>query len=141
MVRWTRRETALFLLYALIITFLYDILGFVFLDVPWTPIALIGTAVAFIIGFQNSAAYGRIWEARKIWGGMVNTSRSWGMMVTATISNEYTNDPMSEEEMSAHIKRIIYRHIAWLTALRHAMRQRKTGRFLRSTELTANGQN
>ncbi len=125
MVRWTRRETALFLLYAFIITFLYEYLGFVFLDVPWTPIALIGTAVAFIIGFQNSAAYGRIWEARKIWGGMVNISRSWTMMVKAMISNEYADEPMSNDEIKYHVKELVYRHIAWLTAMRHAMRQRK----------------
>lgn len=49
--------------------------------IPWTPIALIGTAVAFVIGFQNNSAYGRIWEARKIWGGIVNTSRTFGMFV------------------------------------------------------------
>lgn len=125
MARWTRRETILFLLYALVVTVLYDYLGFVFLDVPWTPIALIGTAVAFIIGFQNSAAYGRIWEARKIWGGMVNASRTWGMFVKNMISNEYTANPMSEKEINAHVKKLIYRHIAWLTAMRHAMRQRK----------------
>ncbi|MEZ4933334.1 MAG: bestrophin family ion channel [Saprospiraceae bacterium] len=38
------------------------------LKIPWTPLALIGTAVAFVIGFRNNSAYGRIWEARMIWG-------------------------------------------------------------------------
>jgi predicted membrane chloride channel (bestrophin family) len=40
--------------------------------VPFTPVALIGTTVAFMIGFQNNAAYYGIWEARKLWGGITS---------------------------------------------------------------------
>lgn len=60
---------------------LYYFLGLSWLKIPWTPLALIGTAVAFVIGFQNNSAYGRIWEARKIWGGIVNSSRTFGMFI------------------------------------------------------------
>ena len=123
MISWTRKETLMFLAYALLITFLYEILDFTFLNIPWTPVALIGTAVAFIIGFQNNAAYGRIWEARKIWGGIVNTSRTWGMKVKDMVTNEYCKPAVTEEEIKSHIRTLNYRHIAWLTALRHAMRQ------------------
>ncbi|OIQ30841.1 MAG: hypothetical protein BM564_01110 [Bacteroidetes bacterium MedPE-SWsnd-G2] len=125
MIVWTRKETAIFLLYPIIIVFLYDVLGFTFLNVPWTPIALVGTAVAFIVGFQNNAAYGRIWEARKIWGGIVNTSRTWGMKVKDMVTNEYTDSPLTQEELNHEIKTLVFRHIAWLTTLRHAMRTRK----------------
>ena len=98
-------------------------MGFTFLNIPWTPVALIGTAVAFIVGFQNNAAYGRIWEARKIWGGMVNASRTWGMKVKNMVTNEYAKVPLEESELKEHIETLIHRHIAWLTALRHSMRQ------------------
>ena len=81
-VLWSRWEIFVYLFYAAIITVLYKIIGFTFLNVPWTPVALIGTAVAFMVGFQNNSAYGRIWEARKIWGAIVNTSRTWGMKVS-----------------------------------------------------------
>ena len=77
MVLWTRVETLIYLFYADIITILYKVLGFTFLNLPWIPVALIGTAVTFLVGFQNQSAYGRIWEARKIWGAIVNTSRTW----------------------------------------------------------------
>ena len=87
--------------------------------------ALVGTAVAFLIGFQNNAAYGRIWEARKIWGGIVNASRTFGIMVQDMLTNEYTDEPLSEEELAAHQRKLMERHFAWLTALRHAMRQPK----------------
>ena len=60
MVLWTRGESLIYLLYAGIITVLYHVFEFTFLNVPWTPVALIGTAVAFLVGFQNNSAYGRI---------------------------------------------------------------------------------
>jgi len=126
MARWTRWETMLFFFIALIPTILYKVFGLTWLQIPWTPIALVGTALAFVIGFQNNAAYGRIWEARKIWGGIVNTSRTWGMKVKAMITNEYTNNPVSEDVLQKEIKTLTYRHIGWMTALRHAMRQRKS---------------
>lgn len=81
LIHWTRVETVVLLCYAMLVTGLYELAGFEFLHLPWTLVGVVGTAVAFIVGFQNNAAYGRIWEARKIWGGIVNASRSWGMRV------------------------------------------------------------
>ncbi len=123
MLLWTRWEIITFVAATLVVAVLYDVFGFTFLNVPWTPVALIGTAVAFMIGFQNNSAYGRIWEARKIWGGIVNSSRSWGMKTADMVSNEHASTPLPEEELKAIRKTLVYRHIAWLTALRHAMRQ------------------
>ncbi len=123
MILWTRLETALFFVFALSLTAAYVLLGLKFLVVPWAPLAAIGTAVAFIIGFQNNAAYGRIWEARKIWGGIVNATRTLAMKVTDMVTGEYADDDVSAEEIGEIRKEIFYRHIAWITALRHAMRQ------------------
>lgn len=123
---WTRHETLLFLAIAILFTTLYEIAGWHWLHIPWTPLALVGTAVAFLIGFQNNAAYGRAWEARKIWGGIVNVSRSWAMMTLDMVTNEHAKEPVSEEELAKHRSKLIHRHIAWLTALRHAMRAKKS---------------
>ncbi|MEM7375678.1 MAG: bestrophin family ion channel [Bacteroidota bacterium] len=88
------------------------------LSIPWLPISLIGTAVAFYIGFKTNSAYGRLWEARKIWGAIVNSSRAWGSTVKGFVSNQFTDLPLSREELH-HLKQtLIYRHIAWLYALR-----------------------
>lgn len=38
------------------------------------------------MGFQNNATYGRIWEARQIWGGIVNESRSFAMKVSDMVT-------------------------------------------------------
>ena len=122
MFRWTRRETRYFIFSALIVTFLYEVLGLRFLQIPWTAIALIGTAVAFLIGFQSNAVYGRLWEARQIWGAIVNDSRMLAIMVREMITNEYASSPATEEEIKDLQRQIVLRHIAWLAALRHAMR-------------------
>jgi putative membrane protein len=45
-------------------------------NIPWLPVSVVGTAVAFYVGFKNNQAYDRMWEARKICGGIVNDSRA-----------------------------------------------------------------
>ena len=42
---------------------------------------LVGVAVSFYLGFKNNSANDRTWEARKVWGAIVNSSRSWGILV------------------------------------------------------------
>lgn len=88
------------------------------LAIPWLPVSVIGTAVAFYVGFKNNQAYDRMWEARKIWGGIINDSRTWGMMVDGFISNDYSNEPKSENEIHEIKKKLIYRHLAWIYAHR-----------------------
>ncbi|MEX0314084.1 MAG: bestrophin family ion channel, partial [Allomuricauda sp.] len=80
-IRWTRRHIFLFLILATVPVFLFDVLRWKWLHVPWLPLGALGTAVAFIVSFKNNASYDRLWEARKIWGGIVNASRSWTIMV------------------------------------------------------------
>ena len=41
-----------------------------------TPFSLVGIALAVFLGFRNNASYDRYWEARKLWGQLLNTSRS-----------------------------------------------------------------
>ena len=120
---WTRRELIFFVILASVVTVLYEFLNIKWLQVPFTPVALIGTAVAFMVGFQNNAAYDRIWEARKIWGGIVNSSRS--LIITLKNSFYLTNMEASRDEKEV-LEIITFRHIAWLSALRYAMRTKKT---------------
>ena len=122
---WTRLELIYFLLISLAVAALFEVAELRWLQLPWTPVALIGTAVAFLIGFQNNAAYGRAWEARKIWGGIVNESRTWGTMVKDMVTNEHATEPISEDARNQQIRILINRHIAWLTALRFAMREKR----------------
>ncbi len=83
------------------------------LRLPWQPLSVIGIAVAFYLGFKNNSSYDRTWEARKIWGSIVNNSRSFGAAVMAFVQGN--NQETIQREL-------IYRHLAWITALRHQLR-------------------
>jgi len=109
---WTRRDIYVLLLIGTIPTVLFQIFDLKWIAIPWVPVALVGTAGAFIVGFKNTQTYNRLWEARQIWGAIVNTSRTWGIM-----SKDFVKADKSE------IEQLIYRHCAWLTALRFQLRK------------------
>lgn len=120
---WTRLETAFLTLIAVLPVIAYEVLDQKWLHLPWLPIAVVGTAVAFILSFQNNVSYDRVWEARKIWGGVVNTSRAWGSVVKDFITNHFAEEKLSDDELRGIHQELVCRHVAWLTALRHGMRQ------------------
>lgn len=120
---WSRRNIITFTIISIIPVIFYEILGWKWIALPWTVVALLGTATAFIVGFKNTQTYNRTWEARQIWGGILNSSRAWG-----TMSRDFLNNPEKAKEL-------IYRHFAWLTALRYAMRD---GRSWEAQTLTHN---
>ncbi|MEM9328452.1 MAG: bestrophin family ion channel [Bacteroidota bacterium] len=96
----------------------YTFFDFEWMQIPWLPLSILGTAVAFYIGFKNNSAYDRLWEARKIWGAIVNTSRMWGNAVKGFVGNQFRESPASDHEVYVVWKELIYRHIAWLYVLR-----------------------
>ena len=108
--------------WAIFVYALYAFAELKFLRVPFLPISTIGTAVAFYVGFKNNASYERFWEGRKIWGAVVNASRTWATSVVSYID-------VGDEGPAAHATRraLIYRHLAWMNALR--LQLRKTSRF------------
>jgi putative membrane protein len=118
---WTRREIYILLFLGIIPTLLFEVWN-IRLTIPWLPIALIGTAVAFMVGFKNNATYGRLWEARQIWGSIVNASRSWGILVKDFVTLQNSAISSTDELKKIH-SRLIYRHLGWLTALRFQLRE------------------
>lgn len=111
---WTRRNIFITLIIGIVPVVLYQVAGLKWIALPWTVVALLGTATAFIVGFKNTQTYNRTWEARQIWGAILNSSRVWG-----TMCRDFFNDKQKTQEL-------VYRHFAWLTALRYAMRDSKT---------------
>ena len=111
---WTLRDTLIFIAVAAAPTLAWTVFGQTWLQLPWQPVALVGTAVAFVTGFKNNAAYGRLWEARQIWGSIINLSRTWAVQVLDLA----TSGP--------DVKRtLVMRHLAWLTALRFQLREKR----------------
>ncbi len=107
----------------LLALFTYLYLGWKWVAIPWLPVSLIGTAVAFYVGFKNNQSYDRVWEARKVWGSIVNLSRSFGAATRAFTMHARTKG-ISQSEIDKEVRILVLRHIAWLHALKHAMRAR-----------------
>ena len=123
MARWALPIMAMAAIWAAIVYALYVHAGIRWLRVPFLPIATVGTAVAFYVGFKNNSAYDRFWEGRKIWGGVVNASRTWANAVLAYI------EPGDVGARALATRRdLIYRHLAWVNALR--LQLRRTSRFM-----------
>lgn len=121
--QWTRREILVFVVIATIPTITYKVLGLTWMMLPWLPIALVGTAVSFLIAFKNNATYDRLWEARKIWGSIIDNSRTWAFMTRDLIAAPEGMDPNADEELTRIRRRLVLRHLAWLTALRYQLRE------------------
>ncbi len=116
--RFTGTPTLLLFLWSCIVFAMHAFFHDNWIKVPWLPISVIGTAVAFYVGFKNNQAYDRLWEARKIWGAIINSSRAWGSAVRAYLSNQFTSEDLSEQELYNYKSKLIHRHIAWLYSLR-----------------------
>ncbi len=104
---------------------LYHYAGFDWLRLPPTALAVLGTAVSFYLGFKGNAAYGRLWEARKIWGGIVNSSRTWGAFVRDYVTLHFAPEGTTADLEAIH-RELVYRHVAWLGALRTQLRRHKS---------------
>lgn len=92
---------------------------YMLIHLPFGVVAMLATALAIFLAFRNNSAYDRWWEARKIWGGIVNSSRTFGRQVMSLTS--MSQEP--SENISAFQKELIYRHIAWINALRLQLRK------------------
>ncbi len=112
---WSKKPFLLGLLYSAAICALGYFLE-IKVIIPWNAVTVIGIAVAFYLGFKNNSSYDRTWEARKIWGGIVNSSRSFGAAVVSFVKGSKA-DKIKKE--------LIYRHVAWLITLRHQLRLSK----------------
>lgn len=123
--RWGRKYIIWFLIIDSIPIFLYCTFGLNWIAIPWQPISLIGIAVAFYLGFKNNSSYERLWEARKIWGGIVNASRSFTVMARDFVNNEEAVEKQSDSELAKMRKTLVHRHVAWLYALTYELRKLK----------------
>ncbi len=99
--------------YVSAVYYFYEYLGYENIDIKMSIATVLGFAVALLLGFRTSSAYDRWWEARKIWGGIVNDSRT---LVRQVIS--FTGG----EEIIPEAKQLADYQIAWCNALKNSLR-------------------
>ena len=84
-------------------------------QIPVAIPAFLGTAISLVVSFMLSQSYDRWWEARKIWGAIVNDSRSLIVQLLAFAGRNSENERC--------IRRITQRQIAWCFALTNSLRR------------------
>lgn len=97
-------------------------LGMHWIELPVVPVTILGGALAIFLGFRNSSAYDRWWEARKIWGAIVNDSRTFTVLTLNYIIPTKDSD---SETIKALQKRMVYRHLAWIYTLKSNLRKQE----------------
>ncbi len=107
-----------------LVVYLYEFMDYRQIDIPILPVTTIGVAVSLYLGFKSTQAYARWWEARTIWGCIVNDSRSWANFVIGLI---YQNGEITDKTV---LRELIYHHLAWVNALVYQLR--KTSRLKES---------
>jgi putative membrane protein len=110
------KKTKVEILYTLVIALLVSLSTYKFYSyIPKMPIAIptfLGIAISVLLSFKLSQSYDRWWEARKIWGTIVNDSRSFILQLQSFISKGNDDD----------IREIAFRHIAWCYSLGQSLR-------------------
>ncbi|MCX7071029.1 MAG: bestrophin family ion channel [Gammaproteobacteria bacterium] len=98
---------------------LYVCLDWRWLSFDALPLGTLGSALAIFLAFRANAAYGRWWEARQLWGQLVNTSRALARQALTALDVE-ADDP----EQLALRNAIVVHQVAFVHALRcHLRRQ------------------
>jgi putative membrane protein len=98
----------------------YVIAGWKWLALPNVPLSIFGGVIGVIAGFRNTSAYARWWEARTIWGGIVNHSRSFAREVLTMIAGGNGHGPPGEIREAQ--RTLVLRQIAYVHALRNQLR-------------------
>lgn len=99
------------------ILYVNEFLEYHFISIPVAPVTTIGIAVSLYLGFKSTSAYNRWWEARQIWGDIINRSRDWGNSVLNLVP------AVEGKSLDAAVQKdLIVRHIAWVNALAFQLR-------------------
>jgi putative membrane protein len=104
--------------YSFLIVLLYKT-GVFAAAIPVAIPAMLGTALSILLAFRTNSAYDRWWEARKIWGAIVNDSRTFARQV---ISLFVLPKGADRGEMTAMQREMVYRQIAWNYVLARTLR-------------------
>ena len=110
-------EILVITLYAIAVTVLYQTYHLRHISIPISIPAILGTVISLLLGFRSNQAYDRWWEARHIWGAIVNDSRTIARQITAFM-------PADDESglVKGFTRRFIQRQIAWCYSLGRHLR-------------------
>ncbi len=118
--------------YTLIINMLYYQYGLKEISIPLAVPMVLGTVLSLLLAFRSNQAYDRWWEARTIWGAIVNDSRTLARQMMSIVDGD------DSEDFRHFRQQFIRRQIAWNYALGQSLRKKDP---LRGLENTCPGEN
>ncbi|WP_095203929.1 bestrophin family protein [Mesorhizobium carmichaelinearum] len=107
---WSRRSVIYMVVVSGLAVAAYRLPGIAGFSVPWSVVLVLGTTVSLVAGFKNSQVFTRSGEALQAFTQITASSRVW-----SNFCRDFLDAPTA--------KQLIYRHIAWMTALRFSLRR------------------
>lgn len=104
-------------IYGITIEVIYQNFHVTNISIPMTVHTVLGTIISLLLAFRSNQAYDRWWEARIVWGSIVNDSRTLTRQILALI-----DDPFEQDSIQPFKNRMIKRQIAWCYALGNSLR-------------------
>ena len=111
-------ELSFLIAFDMLVAIAYVYWGWTWLAVPHIPLSIFGGAIGVIVGFRNNTSYQRWWEARTIWGSIVNYSRTLGRQALTLIRA----DAAEQDSAWQTQQNIVSHQIAYVHALRCQLR-------------------
>lgn len=134
---WTR--TLVVTAISVVVTVLYEKVPALHHSLTPAPFTIVGLPLGIFLGFRNNTAYDRWWEGRKLWGSLVNTTRSFTRQILTMIELQPGAPPVDESEIQTFEKKLVNLVIAYVHAFRHHLRDHapweKLGRLLPADEV------
>ncbi len=93
------------------------------ITIPEMAVGILGAALSILLAFRTNSAYARWWEARTLWGAMVNNSRSIARQ--AISFPRRSGSEMLQMASNAFSASFVYRQIAFVHATRCALRRQQ----------------
>ena len=112
-----RTELILVGLYAVGVVVLYKVFNFTDLAIPLSVPMIMGTVISLLLAFRSNQAYDRWWEARTVWGAIVNDRRSLARQI-----NSFARESGPDEQFLFFRTRFIRRQIGWCYSLSRSLR-------------------
>jgi putative membrane protein len=122
-----KNELLMVTAYAVLIALFHQFFPTLRISIPIAVPAILATIISLLLAFRSNQAYDRWWEARSIWGAIVNESRSLTRQLTT-----FLNTDDSSEEVEVFKKRYVNRQIAWCYSLSQTLRGQNS--YIRSID-------
>lgn len=113
-----KKEVIVVTAYTVLVAVLYQNFHFTRISIPIAVPTIIGTVLSLLLAFRSNQAYDRWWEARTLWGAIVNDSRTLARQVLTFVDNPYQTS-----EIDYFREQFVKRQIAWCYSLGQSLRK------------------